>query len=411
MTATPSQLHARRTLELLLAEQGQLAVPQAVAIVRRLADQVSALHDSGRIHGAVAADTVSVDDDLVPFLSIPESTSVVALDNGEWLAMLPDLQQLDPPELPSGIAAGFERLQAAGIALDPRQIDIAQLGALLCRLLTTESPSSYLRSARVKGKVPAELRPVLERALGCDGQERFADVDQFLAALNAVVTHPVPTDDQSEATGVECEVAGAASSSRPTGDTTPSFVSTGEKPADTSVGLRQPAAVESTSGKSPGLESPLPFTRLGHYEIVARIGRGGMGDVYRGYERKLDRPVAVKVLPADLARQDDFVRRFQAEATAAARLIHPNIIQIYFIGDDAGHHFFAMQFVEGESLADLLARRAADQRSTKRWRSWNRRSPAWQPRTNRGWCIATSSRETSSSTAAAGGPCSPTSGW
>ena len=82
-----------------------------------------------------------------------------------------------------------------------------------------------------------------------------------------------------------------------------------------------------------------------------------MGDVYRGYERALDRHVAIKVLPADRARSQDFVMRFKAEATAAAKLVHPNIIQIYFIGEDAGHHFFAMQYVEGESLADLLHRR------------------------------------------------------
>ena len=66
--------------------------------------------------------------------------------------------------------------------------------------------------------------------------------------------------------------------------------------------------------------------------------------------------MAIKVLPPDLARQPDFIRRFQAEATAAAKLIHPNIIQMFFFGEDAGHHFFGMQYVEGESLADLLAR-------------------------------------------------------
>src|SRR5262249_29083699 len=75
---------------------------------------------------------------------------------------------------------------------------------------------------------------------------------------------------------------------------------------------------------------PMPFARLGHYEIVARIGHGGMGDVYRGYERALDRHVAIKVLPAELARNQDFIRRFKAEATAAAKLIHPNIIKIHF---------------------------------------------------------------------------------
>jgi serine/threonine protein kinase len=62
------------------------------------------------------------------------------------------------------------------------------------------------------------------------------------------------------------------------------------------------------------------------------------------------------VLPAALARQADFVTRFVDEAKAAARLVHPNIVQIYFIGEDAGHHYFSMQYVEGESLADRLKR-------------------------------------------------------
>ncbi|MCH7987911.1 MAG: SUMF1/EgtB/PvdO family nonheme iron enzyme, partial [Planctomycetes bacterium] len=101
----------------------------------------------------------------------------------------------------------------------------------------------------------------------------------------------------------------------------------------------------------------LPFNRLGHYEIVGRIGHGGMGDVYKGYEKDLDRTVAIKELPADFARQDEFVKRFYAEATAAAKLSHPNVIEIYYIGNDQGHHFFAMQYVEGESLSDVLRRR------------------------------------------------------
>jgi serine/threonine protein kinase len=70
----------------------------------------------------------------------------------------------------------------------------------------------------------------------------------------------------------------------------------------------------------------LPFARLGHFRILCRIGRGGMGDVYRGYDDTLDRAVAVKVLPSELARDEDFVRRFHAEATAAAKIAHPNVV-------------------------------------------------------------------------------------
>jgi WD40 repeat protein/serine/threonine protein kinase len=108
---------------------------------------------------------------------------------------------------------------------------------------------------------------------------------------------------------------------------------------------------------APGTGEPdLPFARLGHYEILARLGRGGMGDVYLAYEEALRRQVAVKVLPRELARDAAFVRRFHHEAAAIARLDHPNVVPIYYSGQDAGHHFFVMQYVEGESLAQRLER-------------------------------------------------------
>src|SRR5262249_37663528 len=100
----------------------------------------------------------------------------------------------------------------------------------------------------------------------------------------------------------------------------------------------EPAShLPSPPGRGAGGEGPdedLPFQKLGHYEIVSRLGQGGMGEVYLGYERSLDRWVAIKVLPAQFARERELVRRFHAEAASAAKLIHPNIIQIYFIGED-----------------------------------------------------------------------------
>lgn len=106
----------------------------------------------------------------------------------------------------------------------------------------------------------------------------------------------------------------------------------------------------------PAHNASIPFSRLGHYDVLARIGRGGMGEVYRGYEPALDRPVALKVLPDSLARQPEAVRRFVVEASAAARLQHPHVVQIFFIGEDSGRHFFAMELVDGESLAEVLRR-------------------------------------------------------
>ena len=113
------------------------------------------------------------------------------------------------------------------------------------------------------------------------------------------------------------------------------------------------ASAESGDSDRP-VSDDLPLDRLGHYQILERIGSGGMGDVYKGYEAKLERYVAIKVLPSALARDEDFVRRFQAEATAVAKLTHANVVPIHFIGQDAGHHFFAMQFIEGERWASAL---------------------------------------------------------
>ena len=97
-------------------------------------------------------------------------------------------------------------------------------------------------------------------------------------------------------------------------------------------------------------------TQLGHYDIVAELGRGGMGVVYKGYETSLNRYVAIKVLADSLAHDASVKERFLREARSMAALNDPHIIQIYFIGDDAGQTYFVMEFVDGESLGSLLKR-------------------------------------------------------
>ncbi|MGB0132990.1 protein kinase domain-containing protein [Dokdonella sp.] len=97
-------------------------------------------------------------------------------------------------------------------------------------------------------------------------------------------------------------------------------------------------------------------TRLGHYDIVAELGRGGMGVVYKGHETSLNRYVAIKVLADSLAHDEGVKERFLREARSMAALNDPHIIQIYYIGDDEGQTFFVMEFVEGESLGTLLKR-------------------------------------------------------
>ena len=93
-----------------------------------------------------------------------------------------------------------------------------------------------------------------------------------------------------------------------------------------------------------------PKTQLGRYEIRTLLGAGGMGEVYLAQDTSLNRKVALKVLPADVASNQDRMRRFKQEATSAASLNHPNIAHIYEIGEASGHNFIAMEYVEGTTL-------------------------------------------------------------
>src|SRR6266404_3527115 len=95
---------------------------------------------------------------------------------------------------------------------------------------------------------------------------------------------------------------------------------------------------------------------IAHYKIVSQIGAGGMGEVYLAEDTRLHRKVALKILPADLASNQDRMRRFDQEAMAAASLNHPHIAHIYEIGESEGVHFIAMEYVDGETLREKIHR-------------------------------------------------------
>jgi predicted Ser/Thr protein kinase len=95
--------------------------------------------------------------------------------------------------------------------------------------------------------------------------------------------------------------------------------------------------------------------RCGKYQIRSMLGQGGMGIVYEGFDTDLDRTVALKVLNRDLCRNQRFIDRFKLEAKAAARLSHRNITHVYTIGEENGNHYFAMEFVDGQNLAEVLS--------------------------------------------------------
>jgi eukaryotic-like serine/threonine-protein kinase len=99
-------------------------------------------------------------------------------------------------------------------------------------------------------------------------------------------------------------------------------------------------------------------TKLGPYEIVAPLGAGGMGEVYRARDTRLDRTVAIKILPASLSDNPDARQRFQREAKAISSLQHPNICTLYDIGSENGVDFLVMECLEGETA--MLRKRPSD---------------------------------------------------
>src|SRR5881398_1861459 len=99
-----------------------------------------------------------------------------------------------------------------------------------------------------------------------------------------------------------------------------------------------------------------PNSRLGPYEIISRIGAGGMGEVWKARDTRLDRSVAIKVLPAEFAQNAQFKIRFEREAKTISQLTHPHICTLHDVGNEAGVEYLVMELLDGESLADRLTK-------------------------------------------------------
>ena len=107
-----------------------------------------------------------------------------------------------------------------------------------------------------------------------------------------------------------------------------------------------------------------PEETIAHYRVMERIGAGGMGAVYKAYDKKLHRVVALKLLPSEFIAQSDRRNRFLQEARAASALNHPHILTVYEVGEDAGKPYIAMEYVEGETLRQKIQSRALKLKDT-----------------------------------------------
>ena len=130
-----------------------------------------------------------------------------------------------------------------------------------------------------------------------------------------------------------------------------------------------------------------PGTILGQYEIRSPLGAGGMGEVYRAHDTRLDREVAIKVLPESLTTDPDRLRRFEQEARAAAALNHPNILAVYQMATHEGVSYMVPELLDGETLRERL--RPGPVPLRKAMITPGRSRTAWRRRTTRASSIAT----------------------
>ena len=138
--------------------------------------------------------------------------------------------------------------------------------------------------------------------------------------------------------------------------------------ADCSPHVQSRVSAHRLTDKTKGVFMAIvPGTLLGRYEIRSKIGEGGMGEVYLAQDTKLDRKVALKILPAEVASNQDRMRRFVQEAKAAAALNHPNIAHVYEIDEADGRHFIAMEFIDGETLRECIRGGQTDLRKLLRY--------------------------------------------
>ena len=188
---------------------------------------------------------------------------------------------------------------------------------------------------------------------------------QAQASSPAQQTHQPLGSESTRLQSTQAEVANSAQQDTVLGSGTSQPLADGDLVLSTKVSqeTQAPTATQRTigAGSPEGVGAPTQtapkakkLDRLGEYKLIKRLGAGGMGEVYKGYQESLERDVAIKVLFKHLASNKDFVERFQREARIMAKLDHPNILRCFGVGEESGFHYFAMEFIDGGSMQDAL---------------------------------------------------------
>jgi membrane protein implicated in regulation of membrane protease activity len=232
-----------------------------------------------------------------------------------------------PPSAPQGRApmvAPLPPIKPAGA--QPRVLDEFQQ-----TLMELEKTAP---SAPPKGHVSAPSSPMTAPQMNTPSP----------ASLHSAVEDPSEAGTMPSAR--PAHLADSSAPTRPSSDGVPSSIPSGQSG-------EKPRSVSQSASSSPG-KMDLTGQMLGGYKITKKIGAGGMGAVFLARQVSLDRDVALKVLPAQLANNPELMMRFTREALSAAQLTHHNIIQVFDVGSEDAVHFIAMEFVKGKSLRELI---------------------------------------------------------
>ncbi len=252
-----------------------------------------------------------------------------------------------PAELPrrGTLVVGSDSARAGFVAIGPGVADVH------CAIGRAKGGGWAVKDLGSPGGTFVNGARVEVAKLGAGDELRLGEVVlRVRDAAQTTASAPAPSKAAASAPAPSKAAASAPAPSTPAAAPGPDETQSLRTGATAAV-----APLESSAPNGNGART-MPLPEITGFKIERRIGRGGMGDVYLAVQTSLDRRVAIKVLTARFASDAEFVRRFQAEARAAAALNHPNVVTVYDVGEDRGTHYLSMEFMERGTFEDRVAK-------------------------------------------------------